>query len=152
MPESGLSPANRMSGPGRVALDLTQTCRVLLTASHREELAVPLQEEEEDMEEVAGALEEEAVEEEVAGPQGEEAVEEKSEDPTEELPLLGVKEKEAEEEQEVGNLQVEDVAVEEEGPHAASPALHLPSSSLAALVKAKVKLNKRAQPPSRFSL
>lgn len=138
MPESGLSSANRMSGPGRVALDLTQTCRVLLTASHREELAVPLQEEE-DMEEVAGALEEEAVE-------------EKPEDPMEELPLLGVKEKEAEEEQEVGNLQVEDVAVEEEGAHAASPALHLPSSSLAALVKAKVKLNKRAQPPSCFSL
>lgn len=112
---------------------------------------MPLQEEE-DMEEVAGALEEEAAEEEVAGLQVEEAVEEKSEDPTEELPLLEVKEKGAEEEQEVGNLQVEDVAVEEEGAHAASPALHLPSSSLAALVKAKVKLNKRAQPPSRFSL
>lgn len=105
---------------------------------------VDLQEEEEVMEELAGLLEEEVVEEEVAGPQVEEAVEEELRDPTEELPLPEVEEKAAEEQQEVEpvvKLQVEEVpVVEEEGENPASPTLHLPSPSLATLVKAKVKI------------
>ena len=95
------------------------------------------------MEELAGLLEEAVVEEEVAGPQVEEALE----DPMEELALLEVEEDGAEEEQKVEpvvKLQVEEVAaVEEEGANPASPTLHLPSPSLATLVKAKVKIRKR---------
>lgn len=99
--------------------------------------------EEEVMEELAGLLEEEVVEEEVAGPQVEEAVEEELEDPTEELPLPEVEEEGVEEEQEVEpvvKLQGEEVTVvEEEGANPASSTLHLPSPTLATLVKAKVK-------------
>lgn len=119
----------------------------LLTALHREELAVDLQEEE---------VMEEVVEEEAVGPQVEEAVEEKLEDPMEDLPLLKVEEEGVEEEQEepVVKLQVEEVAVvEEEGVNPASPALHLPSPSLATLVKAQVKMEfKNTSCHSRFSL
>lgn len=133
-----------MPDTGHVAINLTHTCPFLLTAPHREELVVDLQEEEEVMEELAGLLEEEVVEEEVAGPQVEEAVEEELRDPTEELPLPEVEEKAAEEQQEVEpvvKLQVEEVpVVEEEGENPASPTLHLPSPSLATLVKAKVKI------------
>lgn len=95
--------------------------------------------EEEVMEELAGLLDEEVVEEEVAGPQVEEAVEEELEDPTEELPLPEAEEEGAEEER-VVKLQVEEVAVVEEGANPTSPTLHLPSPSLASLVKAKVKI------------
>lgn len=134
-----------MPDTGHVAINLTHTCPFLLTAPHREELVVDLQEEEEEvMEELAGLLEEEVVEEEVAGPQVEEAVEEELRDPMEELPLPEVEEKAAEEQQEVEpvvKLQVEEVpVVEEEGENPASPTLHLPSPSLATLVKAKVKI------------
>lgn len=96
--------------------------------------------EEEVMEELAGLLDEEVVEEEVAGPQVEEAVEEELEDPMEELPLPEAEEERAEEEH-VVKLQVEEVAVvEEEGANPTSRTLHLPSPSLASLVKAKVKI------------
>ncbi|TRZ15698.1 hypothetical protein HGM15179_011463 [Zosterops borbonicus] len=103
----------------------------------REELVVDLQEEEEVTEEVVEVMEEE----EAVGPQVEEAAEENLEDPTEDLPLLKVEEEGVEEKQEVESvvkLQVEEVAVvEEEGVNPASPALHLPSPSLATLVKAQ---------------
>lgn len=52
-------------------------------------------------------------------------------------------------------LQVEEVAVEEEeeGVNPASPALHLPSPSLATLVKAQVKMEfKNTSCNSQFSL
>lgn len=63
----------------------------LLTALHREELVLDLQEEEE--EEVM----EEVVEEEAVGPQVDGAVEEKPKDPMEDLPLLKVEEEGVEE-------------------------------------------------------
>lgn len=96
---------------------------------------------------------EEVVEEEAVGPQ----VEEKLEDPMEDLPLLKVEEEGVEEEQEeepVVKLQVEEVAVEEEeGVNPASPALHLPSPSLATLVKAQVKMEfKNTSCSPQFSL
>lgn len=116
----------------------------LLTALHREELVVDLQEEEEAMEEV--------VEEEAVGPQ----VEENLEDPMEDLPLLKVEEEGVEEKQEVEavvKLQVEEVAVvEEEEVNPASSALHLPSPSLTTLVKAQVKMElKNTSCHSQFS-
>lgn len=107
---------------------------------------VDLQEEEEE-------VMEEVVEEEAVGPQ----VEEKPEDPMEDFPLLKVEEEGVEEEQEVepvAKLQVEEVAVvEEEGVNPASPALHLPSPSLANFVKAQVKMEfKNTSCNSQFSL
>lgn len=95
--------------------------------------------EEEVMEEPAGLPEEEAVEEEVAGPQVEAAAEEKLEVPMEEVPLPEAEEEEQEVDP-VVKLQVEEVAaVEEKGANPASPTLHLPTPTLASLVKAKVK-------------
>lgn len=100
---------------------------------------------------------EEVVEEEAVGPLVEEAVEEKPEDPMEDLLLLKAEEEGVEEEQEVEpvvKLQVEEVAaVEEEGVNPASPALHLPSPSLATLVKAQVKMElKNTSCNPQFSL
>lgn len=114
---------------------------------------VDLQEEEEVTEEVVEVMEEE----EAVGPQVEEAAEENLEDPMEDLPLLKVEEEGVEEKQEVESvvkLQVEEVAVvEEEGVNPASPALHLPSPSLATLVKAQVKMEfKNTSCNSQFSL
>lgn len=62
----------------------------LLTALHREELVLDLQEEEEE-------VMEEVVEEEAVGPQVDGAVEEKPKDPMEDLPLLKVEEEGVEE-------------------------------------------------------
>lgn len=62
----------------------------LLTALHREELVLDLQEEEEE-------VMEEVVEEEAVGPQVDRAVEEKPKDPMEDLPLLKVEEEGVEE-------------------------------------------------------
>lgn len=91
-------------------------------------------------EELAGLLGEEAVEEEAVGPQVEEAVEEEVEDPAEKL--LEAAEEGVEEELEgeaVEEFQVEEVEEEEEGENPATLTRHLPTPTLANLVKAKVR-------------
>lgn len=91
------------------------------------------------MEELTGLLGEEAVEEEAVGPQVEEAVEEELEDPAEKLLEAAEGVEEELEGEAVEELQVEEVAVEEEGENPASPTRHLPTPTLADLVKAKVR-------------